>query len=335
MRCPKCSYLSYEEVERCRNCGYDFAFAVPPDAAEAPTLDLPGAPRTWEAHASRTPRAPTDLMAPEDEGLAVDLPLFDVSDPSASTAALDALDPRDVPTARMPHPPRSHARAEPVDPPMPIPPVAPPLVVRRTVDVSRTPAPAASARSAPRTRDTAPPALDFDEPGDAFTADDFATPPEGTGWVADPLSTEQRAEQADDGESVGGRRALAGLVDACLLVGIDALVVWLTLRLLGLDLRDWGRLPLAPLCGFLFLLDTSYLVTFTAASGQSLGKMLTGLRVVPEGGGRVPFGHAVVRSVVLLLCALPAGLGLVPVFLDTQGRGLHDRVAGTRVIASR
>ena len=27
MRCPKCSYLSYDDVERCRNCGYDFALA--------------------------------------------------------------------------------------------------------------------------------------------------------------------------------------------------------------------------------------------------------------------------------------------------------------------
>ena len=30
MRCPKCSYLSYDDVERCRNCGYDFSLATMP-----------------------------------------------------------------------------------------------------------------------------------------------------------------------------------------------------------------------------------------------------------------------------------------------------------------
>ena len=25
MKCPKCGYLGYQDVERCRNCGYDFS----------------------------------------------------------------------------------------------------------------------------------------------------------------------------------------------------------------------------------------------------------------------------------------------------------------------
>jgi uncharacterized RDD family membrane protein YckC len=34
MKCPKCGYLGFEHVDRCRNCGYDFsltAAAVPPE----------------------------------------------------------------------------------------------------------------------------------------------------------------------------------------------------------------------------------------------------------------------------------------------------------------
>ena len=27
MKCPKCGYLGFEHVERCRNCGYDFSLA--------------------------------------------------------------------------------------------------------------------------------------------------------------------------------------------------------------------------------------------------------------------------------------------------------------------
>ena len=48
MKCPKCGYLGFEHVDRCRNCGYDFslsqAITLPDlafrhDAAEANPLD--------------------------------------------------------------------------------------------------------------------------------------------------------------------------------------------------------------------------------------------------------------------------------------------------------
>ena len=35
MKCPKCGYLGYEQVERCRNCGYEFSLG-----SAAPTPDL-------------------------------------------------------------------------------------------------------------------------------------------------------------------------------------------------------------------------------------------------------------------------------------------------------
>ena len=129
-----------------------------------------------------------------------------------------------------------------------------------------------------------------------------------------------------------GPRLKAGVIDAFVLGSTDLLVVWLTLRVAGVSSDEWRLLPLVPLAGFLFLLDTAYLVTFTAASGQTIGKMLSGIRVVYGDHGRVPFGHAVLRSVALLLCAIPAGLGLLPVFMDPERRGAHDRLAGTRVV---
>src|SRR6185369_3738033 len=36
MKCPKCGYLGFEHVERCRNCGYDFSLT-----SKAATPDLP------------------------------------------------------------------------------------------------------------------------------------------------------------------------------------------------------------------------------------------------------------------------------------------------------
>jgi uncharacterized RDD family membrane protein YckC len=37
MKCPKCGYLGFEHVDRCRNCGYDFSLTA---AAVAPELSL-------------------------------------------------------------------------------------------------------------------------------------------------------------------------------------------------------------------------------------------------------------------------------------------------------
>src|SRR5262245_15596511 len=31
MKCPKCGYLGFEHVDRCRNCGYDFSLTTPAD----------------------------------------------------------------------------------------------------------------------------------------------------------------------------------------------------------------------------------------------------------------------------------------------------------------
>jgi len=36
MRCPKCHYISFDDSQRCRNCGYEFSLAV-----DVPKLDLP------------------------------------------------------------------------------------------------------------------------------------------------------------------------------------------------------------------------------------------------------------------------------------------------------
>ena len=287
MRCPKCSYLSYDEVERCRNCGYDFALVASARDLDAPApVDPSHEPRAWEPTRRRRP-GPLDTTPPP-EGAALDLPLFEDS-------------------------------SAPEPPPVAIPPAGPPLSVRRKVEIRKPPARIDAAAAVA----DAPPgdAPAFEWPEDLAPTLPIAVPPTQDG---DPVL-----------ESDGiGARLRAGIVDGVLLLAIDAIVVWLTLRVAGVELPQWRLLPLVPLIGFLFLLDTAYLVTFTAASGQTIGKMLSGVRVVYGEHARVPFGHAVLRSVALLVCVLPLGLGLLPMFLDATRRGPHDRLAGTRVVPS-
>nr|MBA2353148.1 RDD family protein [Acidobacteriota bacterium] len=186
---------------------------------------------------------------------------------------------------------------------------------------------------APRPRPTPRPEPRLEAPTGAGTPPGFAWPDEPA-IVPDVEEDVSAVDAAVQHRGGLGARLAAGAIDAALLLTLDLVVLWLTLRVAGLTLAEWRVLRLVPLGGFLFLLDTAYLVTFTAASGQSIGKMLGGVRVVDQSEGRVPFGHAVLRSVVLLLCALPFGLGLLPLLFDAEARGPHDRLAGTRVIPS-
>lgn len=284
MRCPKCSYLSYDDVERCRNCGYDFSLATTPREAE-PTIavDPTHEPRTWEPSRRRRP----GLMdaTPPAEGGPLDLPLFE-----------------DTPV--------------PEPPPVAIPPAGPPLSVRRKVEITRPPGRV----------DMAADVMEPQATPAAFEWSDEPTVP-----LIEANAPEPASPHSDAAEPIGPRLK-AGVVDALVLGSIDLLVCWLTLRVAGVSADEWRLLPLVPLAGFLFLLDTAYLVTFTAASGQTIGKMVSGIRVVYGDHARVPFGHAVLRSVAVLLCALPAGLGLLPIFMDPERRGAHDRLAGTRVV---
>jgi len=134
-----------------------------------------------------------------------------------------------------------------------------------------------------------------------------------------------------------GARLLGAAVDFLLIASIDLGVVYLTLRLCGLDFSQIRTLPLVPLVAFLAMLNGGYMAAFTAAGGQSIGKMAAGTRVVAvdESGAAfgVPLGQAIVRAAAYVVSVLPAGVGLLPALFGSDGRAFHDRLAQTRVVS--
>ena len=128
-----------------------------------------------------------------------------------------------------------------------------------------------------------------------------------------------------------GRRAAAAIADLLLLGAIDALVVALTARLLGMPITAAADLPWPPLAAFLLLFDLATIVALTALGGQTLGKMAAGIRVVGLDGGPVPVSRAVARTVLSVLSALPAGLGFVGSLARSRRAG-HDWLTGTQVV---
>jgi len=304
MKCPKCGYLGFERVERCRNCGYDFSLSsssnVPdlsirssiPDNIQ-PLADL----SLVDAGLTRPRSAPAPVTTPDLHRVAAgvsveptpELPLF--GSPIAD----------DVPLITRPSPPRT------------------PLAVRRaTPEVPRA---RAEARS---------PMLDFVPPeAEARPAASSVSVERtnGRGLAERPL------ESAPVAETAGViARICAVAIDLAVLAAIDAAVVYFTMKISGVTLDDVAILPKAPLIAFLIFQNISYFVAFTAG-GQTLGQMALGIKVVSDEAGASPdFSHAILRTLVWAILATPAGLGLLTALFNSDRRGLHDRCAGTRVV---
>jgi uncharacterized RDD family membrane protein YckC len=135
---------------------------------------------------------------------------------------------------------------------------------------------------------------------------------------------------------------LAGIIDLVVLGAINGAVLYFTLLVVELPFARIWSLPAVPLGVFLLLLNGGYLAIFTTAGGQTVGKMLTGIKVVTDhstgdleadaAGPRVSAGAAVLRATAWLVFLLPAGLGFAAILFASDGRALHDRLAETRVV---
>lgn len=317
MKCPKCHYIGFEATDRCRNCGYEFSLAD--DVAAAPDLsiamdDEPGpladlAFREDTPAASGRPATPRALdldrvigapepAMPGPSATAPDLPLFSASATPASDRRIQT--PAPPGTLRTPSPATPHTPAP-----------RRPLGGRRPV--------IEPPRLRPRQRDPRVETATLDLP---------LPPVAAPGEAVDRMSLETTIM----GPAPFGTRVAAGAIDLVLLGAIDLVTVWLTLRLVGLTFAEWHVLPLAPLAAFFLILNGGYLTLFTVASGQTIGKMSLGLKVVSEDAGPVPPGAASLRALAALASTVCLGMGLWPAAADDEGRALHDRLAQTRVV---
>ncbi|MEK4240535.1 RDD family protein [Janibacter sp. FSL W8-0316] len=134
-------------------------------------------------------------------------------------------------------------------------------------------------------------------------------------------STGRPAPTPDEGGDRAplGRRLVAIVVDwvACLLITHGLIG-----RVVELSPEAFSFAPLA----LLFLLN----LAGATLGGATFGHRLLGLRVVPMVGEWVTPLRAAVRAALLCL-AIPA-----MIVISDDGRGLHDRAAGTRIVrASR
>jgi uncharacterized RDD family membrane protein YckC len=158
----------------------------------------------------------------------------------------------------------------------------------------------------------------------------------GAGVRTDPRRESPVVQAQSEAADVDGAppvlRGLAALLDLAILGAIDALVISFTLRLCGLDTSELGVLPPVPIILFFIIVNGGYLAAFTAAGGQTIGKMAFGLKVVGQSDAPVSAGASIVRTFGCLLSIASLGIGFAPALLGAGGRALEDRLADTRVV---
>ncbi|HEX6163928.1 MAG TPA: RDD family protein [Vicinamibacterales bacterium] len=350
MKCPKCGYLGFETTDRCRNCQYDFSlapFSSEPELTlhgtdrkiESPNdFDLPAIARQSDKLSSSAldldrlfgdadpAPAPARKAAPtitvlDDEEEVFTVPLDESELPAAGDEppAAVAMSIESEPHVAEPEPARvvtvsTDDGALPFDdgPIVPPPAARAPLAVRRsTPEVPR---------NRPRTtRPVRTEPFDF-EPAASRTSE---TSEAATETVASLMELPSL-----------GARVGAGAIDLLLLIGIDAVVLYLTLRVTGLQnsLEDLRVLPPVPFVGFLATLAFGYVAAFTVAGGQTIGKMVLSLRVIGDDGRPVDAAGGMLRALGCMLVPMTLGLSYLPALFTSDHRAIHDRLAGTRVV---
>jgi uncharacterized RDD family membrane protein YckC len=87
---------------------------------------------------------------------------------------------------------------------------------------------------------------------------------------------------------------------------------------------------LAALAGMLFVVVYGGL--FWSLSGQTLGDLLFGVRVIRSNGSRVSVGRAILRITGAYISGIALFLGFLWALWDPRHQGWHDKLAGTVVV---
>ncbi len=132
---------------------------------------------------------------------------------------------------------------------------------------------------------------------------------------------------------VTGRRVLATIVDGIVL----SVAFWVMAALFGGASAGGGQMG-ASLSGLaalvFFILSVAYFIVLEGYLGQTVGKMLLGIKVVREDNGEVPgLKAATIRTVMRLIDGLLAYLvAFIAVLASQKNQRLGDMLAKTLVV---
>ncbi len=159
----------------------------------------------------------------------------------------------------------------------------------------------------------------------------------GDPWGTSVWATDRRAVEEQEAalEPAGvRRRGIALAIDLAI-----AVILWTIGSQLAVSLAKLApRFDLVAQAlgrSWQLVVPAAYFVLGHGTAGQTLGKRLLGVRVVGESGEPIGYLRAVGRGLATIAAAIPFGLGLATAWLRRDRRGLHDLLAGTRVVRTR
>ena len=126
-------------------------------------------------------------------------------------------------------------------------------------------------------------------------------------------------------------RAIALIIDGIIVSAINYAVLYFGLRE-AINFANPQPLPTN-----LYLVSVAigviyYVGLWTIANGQTLGKMIMGIKIIRTNGRRVNLGTAILRYVGYFISAIIFFLGYLWVIWDKNKQGWHDKIAGTYVV---
>jgi uncharacterized RDD family membrane protein YckC len=341
MTCPSCGGELVKGSERCPVCdavvaprvegalAKDPRIVTPPARGRGkgevervePLRDIPGLrkrERTWRDEVQERVRSRRQKRAK------AGLPLFDQPEPGSTPDEPVPAAPEATATAPVPATPEATVPAPPgpaSDERAVTSSQEPDLRSTRLTEAELADLPLQTRGEAERAQEArrdAPPLDDaFLGDGDVAPEVEIAPPDVEPGPVERPARVSERLQ--------------AGAVDALIFTGLSALVVYFAGRAAHADLArlaaSWPWLA-----AYLGLLGLFYAGYFTGTTGQTPGKLLTGLRVVGPSGRPPSYLRAMVRAAAGVVGVAAVGLGAVPMAFDPAGRALHDRLCRTRVV---
>jgi uncharacterized RDD family membrane protein YckC len=125
-------------------------------------------------------------------------------------------------------------------------------------------------------------------------------------------------------------RVVAFVIDVALFRLVQFSLRFVAARVWGVDVDDSSIFELT-IVVFTVAFAGLYVTLLHASTGQTIGKLLVGARVVLVDGERVPTGAALLRFFGYFVSFATLGFGYLMAGLRHDKRALHDLIAGTRV----
>jgi uncharacterized RDD family membrane protein YckC len=149
-------------------------------------------------------------------------------------------------------------------------------------------------------------------------------------WMPASKDTLGPAEDPAEDKLILLTRTLAGLVDLIIIVLCAGCIILAVDILEGIEI--WDTLSQIHYAALFLATYFVYSLFFLGMANQTIGMMLTDLRMVGDSTARAGILQILGRCGAFLLGVAALGIGLIWGFFDHRARCLHDLLSGTRII---